>query len=108
MYINDVLDSIDLIISYSSKIHLPSLRRNTILSDAITKRLEIIGEAMKNLSPLFSKDYPEILWNEFISGRNFLSHVYYAVSISKLTSIIENDLPVLKKQMLTIKKEIEK
>lgn len=46
---------------------------------AVTRELEIIGEAAKRLSEEFKKARPQIPWREVTDMRNFLIHDYLAV-----------------------------
>ncbi len=42
--------------------------------DAVVRNLEIVGEAVKNLSPQFKANYPEIHWKAISGMRDKLIH----------------------------------
>jgi uncharacterized protein with HEPN domain len=49
LYINDIQESIEKIEEYTKGITLEEFLRNTQIQDAVLRRLEIIGEAVRNL-----------------------------------------------------------
>lgn len=66
---------------------------------ALTRLIEIIGEAANRVPPEFRDDHPEIRWIEIIGMRNRLIHGYDEVDFDFLWSVVRNDLPSLIKQL---------
>jgi uncharacterized protein with HEPN domain len=62
---------------------------------ALTRLVEIIGEAAARVSTQTRERYPDIPWIEMISLRNRLIHGYDAVDLDILWDIIQEDLPSL-------------
>lgn len=75
---------------------------NTQVQDAVTRRIEIIGEAVKNLPEIFKKKYPEVAWKDIAGTRDVLIHAYFSVDIDTVWTIVKKDIPVLKKQIKDI------
>ncbi|UMX47826.1 MAG: DUF86 domain-containing protein [Candidatus Nealsonbacteria bacterium DGGOD1a] len=75
---------------------------------AIFRKLEIIGEAANHTSTLFRKKYPEIPWRDVCGLRNRLIHEYFGINAERVWNIIKDDLPVLKKQIEIILKDLKK
>lgn len=73
--------------------------KSVTIQDAVARRLEIIGEAAKNLPLSFRKKYPEIAWTKIIGMRNVLIHEYFGVNLGLIWEIIKRDLPMFKKQI---------
>jgi uncharacterized protein with HEPN domain len=71
----------------------------TTIQDAIVRRLEIIGEAVKNLPDSFKKRYPEIPWKKIAGLRDVLIHEYFGVDLDLVWKIINKDILKLKKQI---------
>lgn len=67
--------------------------------DATIRRLEIIGEAAKNIPEDFRKKHSEIPWSEIIRTRDKLIHGYFGVDINLTYDIVKNDLPGLKEKI---------
>ena len=55
-----ILESIQLIEEYACDLTLQEFQKNRAMQDAIIRHLEIIGEAIKNLSGPFKAKHPEI------------------------------------------------
>jgi uncharacterized protein with HEPN domain len=66
---------------------------------ALTRLIEIIGEAANRTPQEFRDDHPEIRWIEIIGMRNRLIHGYDEVDFDFLWSVVRNDLPSLIKQL---------
>jgi uncharacterized protein with HEPN domain len=62
IYIVDILACIGKIEEYSKDITEDGFYENTQIQDAVLRRLEIIGEAVKNIPLEFRDRYPEIPW----------------------------------------------
>jgi hypothetical protein len=60
---------------------------------AVARNLEIVGEAVKNLSPQFKATYPEIRWKAISGMRDKLIHEYFGVNLNLVWHTIEHDVP---------------
>ncbi|WP_317617915.1 DUF86 domain-containing protein [Pedobacter cryoconitis] len=56
-----------------------SVINDPILSRAIVRSLEIIGEASAKVDPEFKTLYPDIEWRKINATRNHLIHVYFGI-----------------------------
>ena len=66
-----------------------------IVLDAVTRNLEIIGEAAAKLDASFRQMHPQIPWRSIIDTRNILIHAYDQVNPGVLSGIVERDIPEL-------------
>ena len=62
---------------------------------ALTRLLEIVGEAAGSVSDTVRETNPAIPWRSIISTRNRLIHGYFDVDLDVLWQIVTHDLPVL-------------
>ena len=69
------------------------------LRDATIRRLEIIGEAVKNIPNSFRNKYPEVPWRNIAGFRDILIHAYFGINLDRVWNIIKKDLPDLKKNI---------
>ena len=76
------------------------------LQDSVVRRIEIIGEAAKNIPNPFKKEHPKVAWKEIVGVRDVLIHHYFGSDLNILWEIIKKDIPMLKKQILEIKKSL--
>jgi len=76
-----------------------------MLSCAVIKKFEIIGEACSRLSGEFQADHANIPWREIIGMRNILIHDYFGTDLEGVWNSIEEDLPKLKERLFTSNRE---
>jgi uncharacterized protein with HEPN domain len=71
------------------------LEAERILSLALIRLLEIVGEAASRVSNSTRLEFSNIPWAQIISLRNRLIHGYEAVDMDVLWEILTDDLPPL-------------
>lgn len=108
LYLDDIIESIELIEEYGKKAGREGFHTNTETQDAIIRRLEIIGEAVKNLPEETIAENPEIPWKKIAGLRDVLTHGYFGVNLDRIWKVVTDDLPNLKKDIKTIRKNLEK
>mgnify|MGYP001569241818 CR=1 FL=1 len=81
------------------------MEKNDLRQSAIIRKLEIIGEAVKNISPQLKEEYPIIEWRKIAGARDVLIHAYSGVKLSMIWEIIKHDLPQLKDHVKKILEE---
>tara|TARA_Y100000310_G_scaffold229774_2_gene232207 strand:+ start:465 stop:815 length:351 start_codon:yes stop_codon:yes gene_type:complete len=67
--------------------------------DATVRRIEVLGEAAKNLSEDFKETHPEVPWKEIIGTRDRMIHAYFKVNLDLVWEIVQQHLPELKQQL---------
>jgi uncharacterized protein with HEPN domain len=71
------------------------LDQDRLVNLALTRLLEILGEAANRVPEEVRAQYPDLPWLQMIAARNRLIHGYDSVDFDILWVIIKNDLPVL-------------
>ena len=107
IYLLHILESINLIEKYSQGLTYAEFLKNPMIQDAILRRLEVIGEAVKKLSDDLKKKYPEIPWRDIAGMRDKLIHHYFGVDLKIVWNTIKKDIPQLKEWILRILKDLE-
>lgn len=102
MYLTDIVKSSNRIYNYTVGISFNEFLADQMRIDAVARNLEIIGEAVKNISPEIRERHPEIEWQNIGGLRNILAHGYFKVDNTVLWRIVQNDVPLLQSQMLRI------
>ncbi len=72
--------------------------------DAVVRNLEIIGEAIKNISKGLKKKYPQIPWKDLSGVRDKLIHHYFGVNLDIVWNIVKEELPEVISQIEEILK----
>lgn len=107
VYIEDILESIKKIEDYTKSLNKEEFHNNTLIQDAVLRRLEIIGEAVKHVPQDFRSKYPEIPWKKVAGMRDILIHQYFGVNLNRTWKVIDEDIADLKKKIRKIRKNIE-
>ena len=71
------------------------LTSNTMLAMALTRCLEILGEAASKVSPETRARFPSIPFVQMITMRNRLIHAYFDVNLDIVWTTVCDDLPSL-------------
>ncbi|MFW9878733.1 MAG: DUF86 domain-containing protein [Candidatus Thorarchaeota archaeon] len=107
IFLDHILESIKLIEEYIEGKNKTDFLESNKLQDSIIRRLEVIGEAIKNIPNEFKEKYKQIPWREITGMRDILIHQYFGVDLNLTWQVVDRDLLKLKKQIIEIKKEIQ-
>jgi uncharacterized protein with HEPN domain len=66
---------------------------------ATERRIEIIGEAARRVSPELKAAHPEIPWRLIIDQRNVLIHAYDEIEHERIWELALQDIPRLVQQL---------
>ncbi|HEY5824092.1 MAG TPA: DUF86 domain-containing protein [Cyclobacteriaceae bacterium] len=102
-FIDDIIDSIQKIELYAHGLSFDDFEKNIEKQDAIIRRMEIIGEAVKNIPPNIRMQFPQIPWKQIAGLRDIITHNYSNLSSIRIWKIINQDIPELKTQMIYLK-----
>lgn len=108
IYLNHILESIELIEEYTKDKTEDDFFTSKFLQDAVIRRIEIIGEAIKNLPMEFREKYNHIPWKEFAEMRDILIRKYFGVDLGLTWEVVKKDIPKLKEEILKIMEELDK
>jgi len=101
-----ILDAIKNINSFTKDIDEHLFLKNQMVQSAVERQLEIIGEAASKISDEIKDNYPNIEWHKIKAFRNVIAHEYFGLSKIQTWAVVCTDLPLLKKSIRKILKEI--
>lgn len=105
IFLGHILESIELIESYTKKINKSEFKSNSMLQDSVLRRIEIIGEAAKNLPLSFKRKNENIPWKQIAGMRDKVIHAYFGIDLDLVWVVVKKDIKLLK---TNIKKYFEK
>lgn len=108
VFLEDILTSIAKIKEYTKDINEKEFRQDSQIQDAVVRRFEIIGEAVKHISQEFKDKHAEIPWREISGTRNILIHEYFGVNLERIWKTIKKDILPFEEQIRKILEVIDK
>lgn len=75
--------------------------------DATLRKLEIIGQAVKNLSDNTKSRQPAIPWRQIAGMRDKVIHDYFGVNLEIVWAVVQKDLPALRAAIEALLKDSE-
>ncbi len=108
VFLEDILECIEKIEDYIDDLTEKEFEDNSEKQDAVIRRIEIIGEAVKNISKGTKEKYPDIQWREIAGMRDVVIHQYFGVTIGLVWRVATSDIPNLKGKIKEIINETEK
>jgi uncharacterized protein with HEPN domain len=102
-FLEHILESINLIQEYAQNVTKDEFLKSVKLQDMIIRRLEIIGEAVKNLPADVKKMHKDVPWKRIAGMRDKLIHEYFGVDLKLTWKVVEKELPTLKQRILEIR-----
>lgn len=96
VFLNHILEEINFLAKETEGLKFEEFIQNEVLKRACSRSIEIIGEAVKNLSADFKKRHKEIEWKKVAGLRDKIIHYYFGVNWDIVWDVIKNRLPKLK------------
>ncbi len=106
-YLQDILDSIDDLSNFTNNMSFKSFVSDKKTINAVTRSIEIIGEATKKLPASITTKYPLVPWAKMAGIRNKLIHEYFGIDAEILWKVVKDDLPPLKPLVEQALKELD-
>ena len=75
---------------------------NPMLQDALVRNIEVVGEAVKNLSDELKDAHPQIAWSQIARMRDKVAHRYFRINLDVVWKTAIDDLPKLKSHISAI------
>ena len=102
LYLKDILEAINKIQTSFVNIDVKLFKGNVDLQDATLRRLQLIGEAVKNIPSEIKKKFNNVEWKKIAGFRDVVTHAYFNVDLDIVWDIVNNNLPLLKLQIESV------
>ena len=95
----DMLEAARAVVDFTENLTLEEFlaagRDRQITRLAVERKLEILGEAARRVSPRFRDEHAVIPWKELVGLRNVISHEYGTVNYPEMYRIVRERAPEL-------------
>jgi len=106
-FLSDILEAIRRIKAYIAGMAYESFLQDMKTQDAVARNLEIIGEAVKNLSEEIRERHKTIPWKSMAGVRDRLIHHYFGISLDVVWEIVTTELDMVASYVEQILMEME-
>lgn len=106
VYVEDILEAIRRIDSYTSGLDFIAFTKNPMAIDAVVRNLEVLGEAAGRIPEDIRAGAPGIEWRKIIALRNVLAHEYFGVHNKIVWDVIVDKLGPLAAACRTIRESL--
>jgi uncharacterized protein with HEPN domain len=84
-----------------------AFRSDWVLQDAAIRNFEIVGEAVKRISPALVAAHPEIPWADLAGFRDVLIHQYFRVDLEIVWALIERRVTSLREGVARLASSVD-
>ncbi len=105
LYIKDIVVAMESIEEFIAGMDLASFRADDKTASAVMRKLEIIGEAVKQVPDEVRQRYSHVPWKEMAGMRDKLIHFYFGVDYSLVWRAITERVPEVKEELQAILEE---
>jgi uncharacterized protein with HEPN domain len=107
LYIQDILDAIEKIEEFAGFLTYDGFLNDDKTRSAVVRKLEVIGEAAKNVPESIKHKHEAIPWKEMAKMRDKISHDYFGVDYEIVWKVLKEKLPPLKPRIQKVLAEID-
>ena len=107
VYLDDILDAMGKAEMFVLGMSYEQFEDDLRTHFAVTRALEIVGEATRRLPVSFREQYPHIPWQDMAGMRDKIIHGYDNVNLRIVWDVVTRDIPDVKPQIQQILRDYE-
>ena len=107
LFLKDILEAMESIEKFTEGMSFEEFKTNDLVSSAVIRKFEIIGEATKQIPQDIRNKYLDIPWKEMAGMRDKLIHFYFGINHELVWKTVKNRIPQIKSLIKKILMELE-
>ncbi len=107
LFIKDILEAIEDIEAFIGKMSFDRFHADKKTRSAVVWKLEVIGEASKNVPASIRSKYKELPWKDMAGMRDKISHFYFGIDYQIVWEVIRKKLPIVKPAIKKILRDLK-
>jgi len=107
LYLKDIIECVNSIEEFIGDLDLDEFIEDDKTNSAVVRKVEVIGEASKNIPLEIKKRYPNIDWSDMAKTRDKIIHLYFGVDFKIVWNVVKEKLPQLREDIAKILSDLE-
>jgi len=107
LFIKDILACIEKIEEFVKGMDFDEFVQDDKTASAVVWKIEIIGEATKNIPKHIRQRYKDVPWKDMAKMRDKIIHFYFGVDYEIVWNVVKEKLPEIKPVIHKILEELE-
>jgi len=106
IYLRDILNAMENIEEFIKDVDFEEFKADDKTASAVIRKLEIIGEATKNIPEEIREKNADVPWKDMAGMRDKLIHFYSGVDYKLVWNTITKRIPLIKPSIKSIVEKI--
>ena len=107
LYLRDIFAAMVAIQEFIAGMDFETFASDDKTASAVVRKLEIIGEATKNVPEEIRREYPQVPWRQMAGMRDRLIHSYFEVDYLLVWETVKSQIPLLQPIIVQILRHLE-